>query len=212
MNGLSRRCPPRARLGHSPCGNRCSTISISRPKATTSKLPLAPSSRGSRSCNCSLSRVISAEPSKAPQRWPEPPTTAMKRYSIPIFRLKGVGLTKRCMWAYSQPATEASNAASTKTRILCLAVSMPIDSAITRLLLSARMARPSRESSRLASAHRASISTSQASTPSARGEASDRPMMVRGGSPPMPVWPPRNSRLPKRKYRLSPQAIVQSGR
>jgi hypothetical protein len=79
------------------------------------------------------------------------------------------------------------------------AVFTPIDSAISLPLLSARIARPSRESSRLCIAQSASSSTAQISTPSARGEASEAPAITSGGSPPMPVWPPRNSRLPNRK-------------
>ena len=69
-----------------------------------------------------------------------------------MFRLNGVGLTKRCRCAYSQPDTAASKAASTNTLMRWRAVSTPIDSAITRVDFSARMARPSRESSRLCSA------------------------------------------------------------
>lgn len=34
---------------------------------------------------------------------------------MPMFRLNGVGLTKRCMCAYSQPEMAASSAASTKS-------------------------------------------------------------------------------------------------
>ncbi|MNV93028.1 hypothetical protein D3C71_1876740 [compost metagenome] len=81
----------------------------------TSKLPLVPNSEGSTSCSFSLSRVMSVAPSTAPQRWPAPPTTAMNRYSMPMLRLNGVGLTKRCRCAYSQPEIAASSAASTKS-------------------------------------------------------------------------------------------------
>ena len=58
-----------------------------------------PSSFGRMSCSCSFSSVISVAPSTAPHRWPAPPTTAMNRYSMPMLRLKGVGLTKRCRCA-----------------------------------------------------------------------------------------------------------------
>jgi hypothetical protein len=78
------------------------------------------------------------------------------------------------------------------------AVSTPIDSAMSRPPLSARMARPSRESSRLCSAHSASSSTAQITTPSMRGVASDTPAMTSGGTPVMPVCPPRKSMLPSR--------------
>ena len=78
--------------------------------------------------------------------------------------------------------------------------------------LSERIARPSRESSRLPISHIATSNTIQITTPIARGEASEKPPMTNAGTPVMPVWPPRNSMLPNRKYRLSPQAIVHSGR
>ena len=89
---------------------------------------------------------------------------------MPMFRSNGVGLTKRCRCAYSQPDTADSRAASTNSFMRWRAVSTPIDSAITRPLLSARMARPSRESSRLCRPQMASSSTAQISTPSTRGE------------------------------------------
>ena len=68
---------------------------------------------------------------------------------MPVCSENGVGFTKRCMCAYSQPDAHASIAASTKTIMRDDAVFTPIDSAITMPPLSARMARPSRESSRL---------------------------------------------------------------
>ena len=74
------------------------------------------------------------------------------------------------------------------------------------------MARPSRESSRLCNIHRLSSSTAQISGPSERGEASDSPASSSGGKPPMPVCPPKASMLPNKKYRLSPQAMVHSGK
>ena len=68
---------------------------------------------------------------------------------MPMFRENGVGLTKRCMCAYSQPDAQAISAARTNTTMREAEVFTPIDSAITMPPLSARMARPSRESSRL---------------------------------------------------------------
>lgn len=38
----------------------------------------------------------------------------MNRYSIPMFRLNGVGFTKRCRWAYSQPEMAAIKAGQHK--------------------------------------------------------------------------------------------------
>ncbi|KAG1389055.1 hypothetical protein G6F59_015694 [Rhizopus arrhizus] len=73
----------------------------------------------------------------------------MNRYSMPICRPNGLGFTKRCMSAYSQPEAQACSAAMMKITMRERAVSTPIDSAITRPPLSARMARPSRESSRV---------------------------------------------------------------
>ncbi|MNT16789.1 hypothetical protein D3C72_1519070 [compost metagenome] len=67
---------------------------------------------------------------------------------MPICRPKGCGFTKRCMCAYSQPDAQACKAAMTKITMRERAVSTPMDSAITRPPLSARMARPSRESRR----------------------------------------------------------------
>ena len=116
---------------------------------------------------------------------------------MPMLRLNGVGLTKRCRCAYSQPDTAASSAASTNSLMRWLAVSTPIDSAIRRPVLSARMARPSRESSRLCSAQMASSSTAQMTMPSMRGEASEMPKISSGGKLLMPVKPPSACRLPK---------------
>ena len=73
----------------------------------------------------------------------------MNRYSMPWCSPKGDGLTSRCMWAYSQPAAQACNAAITKITMRERDVSTPIASAITTPPFSARIARPSRESSRL---------------------------------------------------------------
>ncbi len=81
--------------------------------------------------------------------------TVMNRYSMPICRPNGLGFTKRCMCAYSQPEAQACSAAMMKITMRERAVSTPIDSAITRPPLSARMARPSRESSRFCVDHTA---------------------------------------------------------
>jgi hypothetical protein len=99
LSALRKRRDSRATEGHRPSAKRCSTKSIKRPNTITSKLPLCPSSLGRMSCSCDFSSVMSAAPSTAPHRWPAPPTTAMKRNSMPILRLKGVGLMKRCRWA-----------------------------------------------------------------------------------------------------------------
>ena len=65
-------------------------------------------------------------PSTAPQTWPAPPTTAMNRYSMPIFRPKAEGLTVRWKCANSQPDSEASTAASTNVpEIPVAAMSIP---------------------------------------------------------------------------------------
>ncbi|MPM89148.1 hypothetical protein SDC9_136256 [bioreactor metagenome] len=89
----------RVRMGHRPSRARCSTSTIIRPKKITSKLPLWPNTLGRMSCSHCLSTVITPAPTSAPQTWPAPPTTAMKRYSMPMCRPNGVGFTKRCMWA-----------------------------------------------------------------------------------------------------------------
>ena len=68
---------------------------------------------------------------------------------MPACSENGVGFTKRCMCAYSQPDAHAIIAASTNTIMRDAHVFTPIDSAITRPPFSARIARPSRESSRL---------------------------------------------------------------
>ena len=68
---------------------------------------------------------------------------------MPMCTPNGVGFTKRCMCAYSQPEAHASSAAITKITMREREVSTPIASAMMRPPLSARIARPSRESSRL---------------------------------------------------------------
>ena len=67
---------------------------------------------------------------------------------MPYCRLNGDGLTKRCRCAYSQPDAQACSAAMTKITMRERAVFTPIASAMTTPPLSARMARPWRESSR----------------------------------------------------------------
>jgi len=57
-------------------------------------------------------------PTNAPQTLDTPPTTAMNRYSMPIFSPKGLGLTVRWTCANSQPDTEASSAAIRKITTL----------------------------------------------------------------------------------------------
>jgi hypothetical protein len=84
---------------------------VSRPNTTISKLPVAPSSLGSQSCSHSLRKLTAVAPNTAPQTAEAPPSTAMNRYSMPWPSPNGVGLTKRCRWAYSQPETQANWAA-----------------------------------------------------------------------------------------------------
>ncbi|MNQ84322.1 hypothetical protein D3C85_994460 [compost metagenome] len=138
----------RVNNGHKPLRARCSSSTMPKPNTMTSKLPVWPSTLGSQSCNHCLATVNTPAPTSAPQTWPAPPMTVMNRYSMPICRPKGLGFTKRCMWAYNQPDAQACSAAMMKITMRERAVSTPMDSAITRPPLSARMARPSRESSR----------------------------------------------------------------
>ena len=147
--GASRTGTILASSGHRPSRARCSTMTIITPNTITSKLPALPNTLGRMSCSHCLSTVITPAPTSAPHTCPAPPTTAMNRYSMPIWRPKGVGLTKRWRWAYSQPAAQAWSAAITKITMRARDVSTPIASAITMPPLSARIARPSRESSRL---------------------------------------------------------------
>ena len=67
---------------------------------------------------------------------------------MPMFRPNGDGLTVRWKWANSQPETLASSAARTNAVTLTRKVSMPIASAMVEPPLTARIARPARESSR----------------------------------------------------------------
>ncbi|CPM26302.1 Uncharacterised protein [Bordetella pertussis] len=73
------------RMGHRPLLAYCSTRIISTPKKISSKLALVSISLGRMFCSWSLipRMTAPAEPSSAPQTWPAPPTTAMKRYSMP---------------------------------------------------------------------------------------------------------------------------------
>ena len=73
---------------------------------------------GSQICSLSSSSLVSSAPVIAPQTEPMPPTTLMNRYSMPIFRPKGEGLTERWKCANSQPDSEASSAATTKISTL----------------------------------------------------------------------------------------------
>ncbi len=76
----------------------------------------------------------------------------MNRYSIPMLRPNGDGLTVRWKYAKSHPETLASSAARTKAVTLTRNVSTPIASAIVVPPLTARSARPARESSRCVTA------------------------------------------------------------
>ncbi|VVE90833.1 hypothetical protein PBR20603_04827 [Pandoraea bronchicola] len=80
---------------------------------------------------------------------------------MPWFRLNGVGFTARCKCAYSQPEIAARTAAYTNTTTFIHAVFTPIASAMTPPPLSARMARPERESSRFLIDTTASTTTNQ---------------------------------------------------
>jgi len=95
-------------------------------------------------------------PTSAPHTWPTPPSTAMNRYSMPMFRPKGEGFTVRWKCANSQPEMLASKAASTNAVTLTRNESTPIASAIVEPPLTARSARPVRESSRCVTAMAAS--------------------------------------------------------
>ena len=106
-----RRGSRRWNSGVRPSGARCSSTTIRIPNTMISNWPVCPSSFGRIDCRTSLSNVISVAPITAPHTLPAPPTTAMNRYSMLAFRLNGVGLTKRCRCAYSQPETQASSAA-----------------------------------------------------------------------------------------------------
>ncbi len=59
----------------------------------------------------SLSIVSTEAPITAPQTWLAPPTTAMNRYSMPMFTLNAPGLRNLTKCAYSQPESAASSAA-----------------------------------------------------------------------------------------------------
>src|SRR5206468_18951 len=69
----------------------------------------------------------------------------MNRYSMPMLRPKGDGLTVRWKCANSHPEMLASKAARTNAVTLTRKVSMPIASGIVEPPLTARKARPARE-------------------------------------------------------------------
>ena len=69
------------------------------PKTTSSRLPTEPKSLGAQSCKKLLSMVSAVAPTIAPHRLERPPTTAMNRYSMPVFSPNGVALMARCKWA-----------------------------------------------------------------------------------------------------------------
>ena len=124
----------------------------------------------------------------------------------------GVGFTKRCRCAYSQPETAASSADATNTTSLLRGMLTPIASAITRPPFNARIALPSREASRFCTSATTPNTNAQASHANRRPLSTIQPNTSMGGTPLNPVWPPRKFRLPARKNRLNPQAIVASGR
>ena len=103
---------------HKPSGAYLSTRIKTTPKTMTSKLPLEPNKAGSKTCNSSSMILTTPAPRKAPQTWPTPPSTAMNRYSMPLFRPNGVGFTVRWKCANSQPEMAASTAAKMKAMSL----------------------------------------------------------------------------------------------
>ena len=72
----------------------------------------------------------------------------MNRYSMPMLRPNGDGLTVRWKCANSHPEMLASKAARTNAVTLTRKVSIPIASGIVDPPLTARRARPARESSK----------------------------------------------------------------
>ena len=100
---------------HRPSGANFNTATSTMPKTMISKLPLVPMSCGSSTWSSSSMTRTTAAPRKAPQTCPTPPSTAMNRYSMPLWMPKGEGLTLRWKCANSQPETAASSAAITKT-------------------------------------------------------------------------------------------------
>ena len=82
-----------------PSGARWSSHTMTIPKTMTSKSPACPSSFGRSPWSQWSTRVTIPEPSTAPHTAPMPPTTPMNRYSMPAWRLNGVGFTKRWKWA-----------------------------------------------------------------------------------------------------------------
>ncbi|MCY1427043.1 hypothetical protein D9M71_428730 [compost metagenome] len=122
----------------------------------------------------------------------------MNRYSIPMVIENGVGLTKRCRCAYSQPDSAASSAATTKIASLERAVFTPIASAITVPPLSARIARPSRLSSRLPISQIAAATSAQIARLKSALLSMVQPNRAMFGRLLMPPKPPRCGRLPNR--------------
>ena len=106
---------------------------------------------------------------------------------MPMVKLKGVGLINRCRCAYNQPDSAANSAANTNTLSRACVVSTPIDSAMMRPDLSARMARPGRESNKLVSAQINAITKTQINPPMARGDSIVHGPMRSAGTPLMPV-------------------------
>ena len=144
--------------------------------------------------------LTTAAPAKAPQTLPTPPTTAMKRYSIPNLMPNGEGFTVRCRCAKSQPDTDASSAAITNIVTLVRKVFTPIASGIVvpppRFRFSARITRPGRESSRWLTRTAPAIAAIQISQKILRPSWKLRPKSVIGGTPRMPSYLPSASRLP----------------
>ena len=88
------------------------------PKTIVSKLPLVPMIFGSSTCNWSSVSLTTAAPRNAPHTCDTPPSTAMKRYSMPLPSENGVGFTVRWKKANSHPETAARIAASTNATSL----------------------------------------------------------------------------------------------
>ena len=137
---------------------RCSTSTISMPKTITSKLPLVPSSPGSRSCSHRFSTVITPAPRPRPRRWGR---TADDRHEqildADVSRMASDSRSAACARTASRGAGE--QAARMNDHHRERAVSTPIASAITMPPRSARIALPSRESSRLLVDHNTPAST-----------------------------------------------------
>ncbi len=115
---------------------------------------------------------------------------------MPLPMAKGDGFTVRWKYANSQPETAASTAAITNTVSLSRKVEMPIASAMVEPLLSARMARPGRESSRCVAASAASSANSpDQHVQAAAGAQLDAEAPAASGMPRMPSYLPSHSML-----------------